>query len=193
MKTNVFATLVAIFVISTLANTTTQCCGPNLFLDRANFYRSNPAQLGQFIITNIFSKMDCSTSKIPNGAEGNNVSLTVSEGCARVAQTIKWLRDCPNPVKLDTITKLPISALPSPIIDSTLNSLIKPGAANLLQNIESYINLQSCTLASQVHDAHKAAVGTTIVNGVETANKGCKVDMKYNLGIVKSSYEHSKY
>lgn len=180
MRIFVSATLLALLVTSTLANT---CCGPNLFLDRSNLYRRNPTQLANFIIEAIFKKIDCRNSQIPNGSDGNNIGLSVNEGCARIAQTIKWLRDCPNPLKKNTSGQL-LSPLPAPNSIASLNSLILPGAANQAANIESYINQQSCTDPSQMADAHKTATGGT---------KGCKHDMKYDLGTVKSSFEHTRY
>lgn len=72
-------------------------CKPEVFIDRLNFYRQNPAQLANFIENNYLKKIHChytigstTSAFILNGADGNNVALSiggtdVAERCPRIA------------------------------------------------------------------------------------------------------------
>lgn len=120
-------------------------CKPEIFIDRVNLYRQNPGQLADYIESRILKNINCSTRVVPNGADGNNVGLTIgstaAEGCPRLAQTIKWLRDCPHSLKSG-------AAIPAPVLDNAAGNLINSivptttaNAAAMAAKITELINL----------------------------------------------------
>lgn len=194
MRTVLLLTLAALLV-SLSYQAAPVWCKPEIFIDRVNNYRQNPGQLADYIESRILKKINCSTRVIPDGSDGNGIGLTVgstaAEGCPRIAQTIKWLRDCPHALKSGAV-------IPAPVLDNAAGNLISTivptttaNASQMALKITELINLQVCPAASEYDTAHVAAVGST--NGV--LNKGCPVTnvLKYDIGTSKASREHSVY